>query len=204
MFSSNFQKLKANIYVSIYRKLQKDDNGTLPVFKIWNLTKASNVNGGISMPCVRTEKIILQKPTAIAVSENGHYFAIGFDRGTISLYRGDISRDRTKNLKTISTGSTAITGIAFKQQGKTVQMFVCSDSGVIVFNLQHKDREVKAVLDKTVAPTRCCAIQTAHGTSETHFMVGRDDVSLYILFGTFLSTGHFIWEVFMENCLLFL
>lgn len=155
--------------------LQKDENGMLPVFKIWNLSKASNINGGISMPCVRTEKTILQNPTAIAVSENGHYFAIGFDRGTISLYRGDISRDRTKTLKSISAGTTAITGIAFKQQGKTVQMFVCSDSGVIVFNLQHKDREVKTVLDKTVAPTRCCELQTAHGTSETHFMVGRDD-----------------------------
>lgn len=159
-------------------KLQKDDNGQLPVFKIWNLSKASNVNGGISMPCVRTEKIILQKPTAIAVSENGHYFAIGFDRGSISLYRGDISRDRSKNLKTISVGATPITGIAFKQHAKTVQMFVCSDSGVVVYNLQNKDRETKNVLDKSVAPSRCCALQSAHGLNETHFMVGKDDVRI--------------------------
>lgn len=156
--------------------LQKDDNGQLPVFKIWNLSKASSVDGGISMPCVRTEKIILQKPTAIAVSENGHYFAIGFDRGSISLYRGDISRDRTKNLKTISVGKTAITGIAFKQHAKTVQMFVCSDSGVVVYNLQNKDREMKTDLDKSAAPSRCCALQAAHGLNETHFMVGKDDV----------------------------
>lgn len=66
------------------------------VFKIWNLSKASDVNGGISIPCVRSEKILLQKPTAIAISENGNYFAIGFDRGSVSLYRGDISRDRSK------------------------------------------------------------------------------------------------------------
>lgn len=146
------------------------------------------------MPCVRTEKIILQKPTAIAVSENGHYFAIGFDRGTISLYRGDISRDRTKNLKSISVGSTPITGIAFKQHAKTVQMFVCSESGVLVYNLQNKDREVKTVLDKTVAPIRCCALQTAHGTNETHFMVGRDDVRILNSFhnknsSTFLNSN---------------
>lgn len=128
------------------------------------------------MPYVRVEKIVLQKPTAIAISENGHYFAIGFDRGSVSLYRGDISRDRSKNLKTISVGSTSITGIAFKQHGKTVQMFVCSDSGVVVYNLQSKDREIKTVLDKTVAPTRCCALQTAHESNETHFMVGKDDV----------------------------
>lgn len=130
------------------------------------------------MPCVRTEKIILQKPTAIAVSENGHYFAIGFDRGSISLYRGDISRDRSKTLKSISTGSTPITGIAFKQHAKMVQMFVCSESGVVVYNLQSKDREVKTALDKTVAPTRCCALQSSHASNEAHFMVGRDDVCL--------------------------
>lgn len=129
------------------------------------------------MPCVRTERIILQQPTAIAVSENGHYFAIGFDRGSVSLYRGDISRDRTKNLKTISVGSAPITGIAFKQHAKSVQMFVCSDAGVVVYNLQ-KEREVKTVLDKSMEPTRCCALQSAHGLNETHFMVGKDDVRI--------------------------
>lgn len=148
------------------------------VFKIWNLSKASDVNGGISIPCVRTEKILLQKPTAIAVSESGNYFAIGFDRGSVSLYRGDISRDRSKNVKTIAAGSTQITGIAFKQHPKSIQMFVCSDSGVVVYNLQNKDREVKTVLDKSISPSRCCALQTAHAFNEANFMVGKDDVCI--------------------------
>lgn len=134
------------------------------------------MNEGISIPCVRTEKILLQKPTAIAVSENGYYFAIGFDRGSVSLYRGDISRDRSKNVKTISAGSKQISGIAFKQHAKTIQMFVCSDSGVVVYNLQNKDREMKTVLDKSVSPVRCCALQTAHAFNEANFMVGKDDV----------------------------
>lgn len=157
--------------------LQNEDNGTLPVFKIWNLSKTSKIDGGITLPCLQTDKIALQKPTAIGVSENGNFMAIGFDRGSISLYRGDISRDRKKNLKTISVDTTPITGIAFKQQGKTVHMFVCSDSGVFVYNLQNKDKEYKTVLDKTVAAARCCALQTTQGINETHFMVGRDDVS---------------------------
>lgn len=161
--------------------LQNEDNGTLPVYKIWNLTKALKVNGSVAPPCLRTEKIALQRPTAIGVSENDHFMAIGFDRGSVSLYRGDISRDRAKTLKTISVGITPITGIAFKQHGKNVQMFVCCDSGVVVYNLQSKDKEQKTVLDKTVAPTRCCALQTAHSSNETHFMVGRDDVSTHMV-----------------------
>lgn len=135
------------------------------------------------MPSVHVDKTVLKEPTSIAVSENGYYMAIGFDRGSVSLYRGDISRDRKKNLKTISTGSAPITGIAFKQHGKTAQMFVCSDSGVIVYSLPNKDKEIKTVLDKKAAERRCCALQAApHGSSETHFMVGCDDVSVIRIF----------------------
>lgn len=130
------------------------------------------------MPNVRVEKVDIQKPTALAISENGFFMAIGFDRGSVSLYRGDISRDRSKNLKTYSIGSSPITGIAFKQHGKTVQMFVCSDTGVVVYSLQTKDKEVKTILDKTVAMRRCSALQAPpQGAGETHFMVGCDDVS---------------------------
>lgn len=160
-----------------YQK-QKDDNSQLLIFKIWNLSKASHVNGGISIPCIRTEKILLQQPTAIAISENGNYFAIGFDRGSVSLYRGDISRDRSKNVKTIATGDSQITGLAFKQHAKSIQMFVCSGTGVVVYNLQNKDREAKTVLDKSVSPIRCCALQTSHAFNEANFMVGKDDVCI--------------------------
>lgn len=154
---------------------QNEDNGTLPVFKVWSLSKAST-EGSITLPCVRTEKIALHKPTALAVSENGQFLAIGFDRGSLSLYRGDISRDRSRITKTLSIGSTPINGIAFKQHGKNMQMFVCSETCVIVYNL-HKDREVKTVLDKTDdSPARCSALQSIHGSNEAHFMVGKDDV----------------------------
>ncbi|KAJ6646297.1 Vacuolar protein sorting-associated protein 11 like [Pseudolycoriella hygida] len=149
-----------------------DENGSVPVFKVWNLSKTTRS----TVSCLRTVRTALQKPTALGVSENGQFLAIGFDRGSISLYRGDISRDRSKNMKTLSGGISAITGIQFKQCGKVVQMFVCSDSGVLVYNLEHKDKEPKIVLDKTCEPTRCCALQKSSiGLSETHFMVGRDD-----------------------------
>lgn len=123
----------------------------------------------------------MQKPTALAVAENGQYMAIGFDRGSISLYSGDISKDRSKTLKTLSCGIASVTGIAFKAQSKVMQMFVCSDTGVVVFNLLGKDKETKMVLDKEPsAPTGCSGMQTIGGTAisggEAHFMVGRDDV----------------------------
>lgn len=144
---------------------------------MWNLSKGTKASGGISFPCLRTVKTALQKPTALAVAENGMFMAIGFDRGSISLYRGELNRERSKVAKTISGGTTPITGIAFKIHDKMVQMFVCSDSGVLVYNLQHKDKEVKTVLDKNCAAIRCCALQISQISNDAHFMVGRDDVS---------------------------
>lgn len=100
--------------------------------------------------------------------------AIGYERGNISLYRGDISRDRSKTLKSLTAGTSAIAGIAFKHYEKSTQMFVCSNSGVYVFNILSKDREVRQVLDTETSQMRCCELQTSY-FNEGHFMVGRDD-----------------------------
>lgn len=52
-------------------------------------------------------------------------------------------------------------------------MFVCSDSGVYLYNLQSRDKEYRINLDTSNSPVGCCALQTGH--NEGHFMVGRDD-----------------------------
>ncbi len=102
--------------------------------------------------------------------------AIGFDRGNVTFYKGDIARDRTKTLKTLTFGIAAIRGIEFKHSGKNTLMFICSDSGVYLYTIQGRDKEFKSVLDNVASPTTCCALQTGH--NEGHFMVGRDDVSI--------------------------
>lgn len=120
---------------------------------------------------------MIQKPTALGVSDNGQYMAIGFDRGSISLYRGDIARERSsKTIKSLSAGTTTITGISFNNCGKIIQMFVCCDSGVLVYQILTRDKENKIILDTMKAPTRCCAIQRTQAIEST-FMVGRDDVN---------------------------
>ncbi|CRL06847.1 CLUMA_CG019552, isoform A [Clunio marinus] len=142
-----------------------------PEFKVWNLNKLNK-----SIPaCLRTVKTNIQKPTALGVSENGQYMAIGFERGNISIYKGDISREKTKNVKNIILGTTSIRGISFKQMGKVVQMFICSDSGVFLYTIQGRDKEFKSTLDTPSMniSTTCSWLQTGH--NEGYFMVGRDD-----------------------------
>uniref|UniRef100_A0A1B0CT92 Vacuolar protein sorting-associated protein 11 homolog n=2 Tax=Lutzomyia longipalpis TaxID=7200 RepID=A0A1B0CT92_LUTLO len=132
------------------------DDGGSPDLKVWNLSGKPTKEG--HPICLRTMKTALQRPTALGVSDGGQYMAIGFDKGSISLYRGDIARDRSKAMKTLSGGTSAITGIAFKMITKIAQMFVCSDSGVIMYNLHSRDKELKVVLDSDPKPIRCCAV----------------------------------------------
>lgn len=142
----------------------------LPSFKVWNISKVQREG---APNCVRTTKIVLQKPTAMGISENGQVMAIGFDKGGISLYKGDLGRDRSRHCKTLSGGTSAISGIEFKTSGKTTQMYVCSDSGVLLYSMHsQQDKENKTVLETMSGPFRCCAMQTS---GQKHFMVGRDD-----------------------------
>uniref|UniRef100_A0A182QH22 Vacuolar protein sorting-associated protein 11 homolog n=1 Tax=Anopheles farauti TaxID=69004 RepID=A0A182QH22_9DIPT len=146
----------------------EDING--PSYKVWNLSKLSAANGA---QCLRTVRTMVSVPTALAVSEGGQFMAIGFAQGNISLYRGDISRDRSKTLKQLTAGTSDIVGIAFKHCNKHTQMFVCSNSGVYLYNLQSRDKEVRVILATMKKPVCCCALQTGH--NEGHFMVGLDD-----------------------------
>ncbi|XP_050072168.1 vacuolar protein sorting-associated protein 11 homolog [Anopheles maculipalpis] len=146
----------------------EDING--PSFKVWNLSKVSAANGA---QCLRTVRTMVSVPTALAVSEGGQFMAIGFAQGNISLYRGDISRDRSKTLKQLTAGTSDIVGIAFKHCHKHTQMFVCSSSGVYLYNLHSRDKEIRVILATIKKPVGCCALQTGH--NEGHFMVGLDD-----------------------------
>ncbi|XP_050089225.1 vacuolar protein sorting-associated protein 11 homolog [Anopheles aquasalis] len=145
-------------------------DGTGSSFKVWNLSKLSAVTGA---QCLRSVRIPESAPTALAVSEGGQFMAIGFADGNISLYRGDISRDRSKTLKQLSAGSSAIVGIAFKHCHKHTQMFVCSNSGIYLYNLHSRDKEVRVVLGSMKKTVGCCALQTGH--NEGYFMVGLED-----------------------------
>lgn len=149
--------------------LGAEENNSASLFKVWNLSKL-NQKGPIN--CLRSVKVD-PRPCALGVSENGLFMAIGFQRGKISLYRGDISRDRSKTLKPLVAGNQAIVGIAFKHYDRATYMYVCSNSGVYVFNILSKDRENKLELDRDTSELTCCELQTGH--TETHFMIGRDD-----------------------------
>lgn len=125
--------------------------------------------------CLRQVKTNIQKPTALAVAENGQCLAIGFERGNVSIYRGDVARDKTKIIKNLTFGTAAIKGISIKTVGKVIQVFICSDSGVFMYTIQGREKEFKSTFDTPPnnIMTTCSWLQK--GQNDGYFMVGRDD-----------------------------
>lgn len=143
-------------------------------FKVWNLSKC--LREGQPPSFLRSSKIALQTPTALDISENGQLMAIGFLGGGVSLYKGDLNRDRSKSCKSLSGGLTAVTGLAFKTSGKVTLLYVCTKSDVLVYNIQSsRDRETRIVLQQDSkdkpSPIRCSTLQASGNRS---FLVGRD------------------------------
>ncbi|KAJ8936386.1 hypothetical protein NQ318_010793 [Aromia moschata] len=99
--------------------------------------------------------------------------AIGFVDGSLILYRGDITRDRSSKQKFLRISSSVITGLAFKSTAANVFLFAATDSSVSVYNITQKDKEQKYQLDN-IGCTRKCSV-LAESMQESHFMIGRND-----------------------------
>lgn len=151
-----------------------DEPGINPLIKVWNLDKIDKQ--GLPL-CVRISRAIPNnKPvhvTALCVHENQNIFAIGFADGSLILYRGDITRERTNKQKLFKDSNFAITGLAFQTCGKVIYLFVVTQSSVYLYNISIKDKETKTNLDGMGCAKRCCVL--AESSQESQFMIGRDD-----------------------------
>ncbi|CAK1555893.1 unnamed protein product [Leptosia nina] len=137
----------------------EDEAGVTPLIKVWDW---SRVDRHGNPKCVKTSRAVPSHmfptpATALAVHENKNLLAVGFQDGSVALFRGDISRQRSGKMKTLSdTGSSPITGLAFKDADK---LFVVSRSSVMVCCL-NSDR--CTVLDSMGAVAGCSVLADRH------------------------------------------
>ncbi|XP_028040568.1 vacuolar protein sorting-associated protein 11 homolog [Bombyx mandarina] len=109
-----------------------DEPGVNPLIKVWDLSRTDRHGNPI---CVRVSRAVPShmRPmhvTALAVHENKNLLAVGFQDGSVALYRGDIARQRSGKMRTLAeTGSSPITGLAFKGAEK---LFVVSRVSVML------------------------------------------------------------------------
>lgn len=156
--------------------MQEDEPGINPILKVWDTNKLDRQ--GLPV-CVRMSRTIPQnrpvEACTMCVHDGLQLLAVGFVDGSLILYRGDITRDRSSRQKVLKDGSSPITGLSFKSMANQTYLFVASTSAVVLYNITHKDKEHKVSLDNYGSAFKCSVL--AESLQDGHFMVGRKDVS---------------------------
>lgn len=165
-----FQMKQHNILVSI----GEDEEGINPLIKVWNFDKLDRTG---NPSCSRIVRAIPgnrpTKVTCLTVHENLNYMAVGFENGSIVLFRGDVMRERHSKQRVIYEGHQKITGLAFKLVGKNHVLFVATEGEIICITLLPKDKEHKAILDLHGCSVHCCTM--ADSTQDNQFVIARPD-----------------------------
>ncbi|XP_075980170.1 vacuolar protein sorting 11 [Anticarsia gemmatalis] len=137
-----------------------DEAGVNPLIKVWDLSR--NDRHG-NPTCARVSRAVPSNhmrptpATALAVHDNKNLLAVGFQDGSVTLFRGDIARQRSGKMKTLpDSGTSPITGLAFKGAD---QLFVVSRSYVSVVWLSS---ERCVTLDAMGAAPLCSVLADKH------------------------------------------
>ncbi|XP_028167464.1 vacuolar protein sorting-associated protein 11 homolog [Ostrinia furnacalis] len=136
-----------------------DESGVNPLIKVWDWSR-SDRHGNPT--CVRVSRAVPShmRPTpatALQVHDNKNLLAVGFQDGSVSLFRGDIARQRSGKMKTLpDSGTSPITGLAFKGADK---LFVVSRACIMLYWL---NSERCVTLDAKGAAPGCCVLADKH------------------------------------------
>ncbi|XP_074256807.1 vacuolar protein sorting-associated protein 11 homolog isoform X2 [Saimiri boliviensis] len=168
-----YQLKQHNILASV----GEDEEGINPLVKIWNLEKR---DGGNPL-CTRIFPAIPgTEPTVVScltVHENLNFMAIGFTDGSVTLNKGDITRDRHSKTQILHKGNYPVTGLAFRQAGKTTHLFVVTTENVQSYIVSGKDYP-RVELDTHGCGLRCSALSDP--SQDLQFIVAGDEcVYLY-------------------------
>lgn len=148
--------------------------GTVWCLKVWNLDKLDKAE----VPQVsRISRLSLpgstSSPVCFGVSENLMFLAIGYDNGTVVLYRGDVTKEKGTKQKTILEGPDPISGLSFRITNTGVFLYVATEKDVFLLNVTTRERETKIHLD-SLGCERGLSV-AASNQAETQFVTGRSD-----------------------------
>lgn len=163
-----FQMKQSNLLISI----GEDEQGTNPLIKVWNLDKLEKG----SPICTRICRAIpANKPTPVTcftVHENLNWMAVGFDNGSVVVFKGDVKSDRHSKQMVVYENQKPITGLAFRSSGKNVILFVTTEAIILSINLTAKDR-ITVTLDDFGCRLGCSVMSDV--SQDNQFVIGRDD-----------------------------
>ena len=143
---------------SILVTVGQDEEGINPMVKVWNFDKLDRDG---NPTCVRLFRALVGNKalnvSCIAVHENLSQMAIGFEDGSIIMYKGDITNSRHNKSRIIHEDKYPMTGLAFQECGANIILFATTTESVISINLSSKDNK-KELLHDIGTSANCSAI----------------------------------------------
>jgi len=87
---------------------------------------------------------------------------VGLANGAVILYRGDIARDRFAKPKTLHKGTDPITGLGFRDQGRSTHLFVATsnylDCYLTATTIANAKVDIKERIDEQGCDLACCCV----------------------------------------------
>ncbi|KAK7475894.1 hypothetical protein BaRGS_00032862, partial [Batillaria attramentaria] len=167
-FEGNIYFINRQLLLSTFKAYEirvshEDEQGVNPIIKVWNLDKMDK-----SIPaCTRlTRAIPGNKPTP-----NLNFMAVGFENGTVILFKGDVTRDRHSKQRAVYENSKPITGLAFRSSAKDVFLFVVTEFSVLSINITSKDTRLQ--LEQFGAKRG--NVVMSDGSQDNQLVIGRQD-----------------------------
>ncbi|KAK3087703.1 hypothetical protein FSP39_009366 [Pinctada imbricata] len=164
-----FQMKQHSLLISI----GEDEQGVNPLIKVWNLEKMER---GVPL-CTRISRAIPgNKPTPVtclSVHDNLNWMAVGFESGSVILFKGDVTKDRHSKTRIVHESSKPVTGLAFKTQGKNIFLYVVTEASVLSICISGK-QDVKTSVEDFGSGRLGCTVMS--DLSQDHqLVVGRQD-----------------------------
>lgn len=104
--------------------------------------------------CVRITRTIPQnrpvEACCLCVHDGLQLLAVGFVDGSLILYHGDITRDRSTRQKVLRDDTASITGLSFRSTVNSTLLFVSTSSSVFIYNITNKEKEPKVHIYKYI------------------------------------------------------
>lgn len=141
-------------YSPLLLAIGDDEVGVNPLLKVWNIEKldrngnptclrVTRLNSALTKSC-NTQKAV--SPSCLCIHEALNLIAIGFIDGSILLFRGDITRDRSSKTKLLKdSGNSPVTGLAFRTFSKFTFLFATNEDQVFFYDVSVKDKEIKVI-----------------------------------------------------------
>ncbi len=164
---THIQQLKqSNVLVSV----GDDEESISPTIKIWNLDKTDKKSG--NPLCLKSIRVNYNVPvTAFVALEDLSQIAVGLASGIVVLMKGDIVREKTTKQATLTIeGQSPVTGnskycnltsqgLGFKEQAKSVVLFVVTSDSVHTFFTHLKENHHEVLDDHAGCGVGCAVLR---------------------------------------------